>query len=63
VRRRNGETTVFVVAGSKAERRTVTVEESARGDECIVRSGLTAGERVIVAAPESLKAGDLIREK
>ena len=63
VLRRNGDTVVFVVAGNQADRRVVTVEDAGQGDECVVRSGLATGERVIVEAPESLTAGALVQEK
>jgi RND family efflux transporter MFP subunit len=52
--------TVFVVADGKVSRRTVTVGKTV-GAEREVLTGLTAGERVVLAPPASLGDGDAVR--
>jgi RND family efflux transporter MFP subunit len=47
---------VFVVQGDKAERRAVGVGP-APGDEAVITSGLSAGEKVVVEAPADLVDG------
>jgi len=54
------EGTVFVYAGGKVERRSVTPGQSV-GPEREVLKGLRAGERVVVAPPPSLKDGASVR--
>jgi RND family efflux transporter MFP subunit len=51
---------VFVVAGEKVERRSVTLGRTV-GPNRQVLSGVRDGERVVLAPPESLKDGDGIR--
>jgi RND family efflux transporter MFP subunit len=51
---------VFVVAGDKVERRSVTLGRTV-GPNRQVLSGVHDGERVVLAPPESLKDGDGIR--
>jgi len=51
---------VFVVAGEKVERRSVTLGRTV-GPNRQVLSGVRDGERVVLAPPESLKDGDAIR--
>ena len=51
---------VFVVAGEKVERRSVTLGRTVGANRQIL-SGLRDGERVVLAPPESLKDGDAIR--
>ena len=51
---------VFVVAGDKVERRSVTLGRTV-GPNRQVLSGVRDGERVVLAPPESLKDGDGIR--
>jgi RND family efflux transporter MFP subunit len=60
VRTADGRTIVFVVRDDRAERRAVTVG-SDLGDQMEVLSGLTAGERVVVEGPATLKDGDRIK--
>jgi RND family efflux transporter MFP subunit len=58
--RKDGERdVVFVVQGDRVERRAVGLSP-APGDEAVVTSGLTAGERVVVQAPPDLKDGALV---
>jgi RND family efflux transporter MFP subunit len=52
--------TLFVHAGDKVERRSVTLGQTV-GTEREVLTGLKAGERVVIAPPPSLKDGDAIR--
>jgi RND family efflux transporter MFP subunit len=51
---------VFVHAGDRVERRSVTLGQAA-GAEREVLTGLQAGERVVVAPPPSLKDGARVR--
>jgi RND family efflux transporter MFP subunit len=51
---------VFVVAGDKVERRSVTLGRTV-GPNRQLLSGVRDGERVVLAPPESLKDGDGIR--
>jgi RND family efflux transporter MFP subunit len=51
---------VFVVAGEKVERRSVTLGRTV-GPNRQVLSGVRDGERVVLGPPESLKDGDAIR--
>ena len=60
VRTVDGRTIVFVVGEERAERRAVTVGADI-GDQVEVLSGLTAGERVVVEGPATLKDGDRIK--
>ena len=59
VQARDGQSWVFVVAGSRAERRPI-VTEGADGDRLEVVSGLRAGERVVMSPPEILADGGLV---
>lgn len=61
VRRVADRDTVFVVADDRAERRVVTLGGE-HGDGVVVRSGVSAGERVIVAGPEELAGGETVKE-
>jgi RND family efflux transporter MFP subunit len=55
--RKDGERdVVFVVRGDRVERRAVGLSP-APGDEAVVLSGLTAGERVVVEGPADLQDG------
>ena len=55
--RKDGERdVVFVVRGGRVERRAVGLGQ-APGDEAVVLSGITAGERVVVEGPADLKDG------
>ena len=51
---------VFVHANNRVERRSVTLGQTV-GAEREVLTGLTAGERVVIAPPPSLKDGDAVR--
>jgi RND family efflux transporter MFP subunit len=51
---------VFVHAGERVERRSVTLGQAV-GAEREVLTGLQPGERVVVAPPPSLKDGDAVR--
>ena len=53
---------VFVIQGSRAERRAIGVA-AGTGDEAVVTSGLAAGERVVVEGPADLKDGASIAIK
>jgi RND family efflux transporter MFP subunit len=56
-----GETSeVFVYAGGKVARRTVTVGQAV-GGEREVRSGVQPGERVVVSPPDGLEDGDAVK--
>lgn len=63
VRRADGssEAVVFVTTAGRASRRTVQVGRTS-GDAVEVRSGLSAGDRVIVGAPAELTDGMLVAE-
>jgi HlyD family secretion protein len=55
--RKDGERdVVFVVRGDRVERRAVGLGQ-APGDEAVVLSGITAGERVVIEGPADLKDG------
>jgi RND family efflux transporter MFP subunit len=57
--RRGTATTLFVVDGNKCVVRSVWIN-SLDGDLVEVVSGLTAGDRVILAPPNELKSGDIV---
>ena len=61
VRREGGQPYVFLATGGRASRRTVQVGRTS-GADVEVRSGLSAGDRVIVGAPEGLADGSAIEE-
>ena len=54
--------TLFVINGGQCELRAVRVKTAER-DQVEVSSGLSVGERVIVAPPAELKAGDSVETK
>lgn len=56
VREVGGQDVVFVVKDEEVERRAVGVDPSP-GDEAVITSGLTAGERVVVEGPADLEDG------
>ncbi len=60
VRTVDGGTVVFVVRDDRAERRAITVGLE-NGDQVEVVSGVTAGERVVVDGPQTLKDGDKVK--
>ena len=59
VRTRDGQSWVYVVVGSRVERRPI-VTEGADGDRLEVASGLQAGERVVMSPPDILADGALV---
>jgi RND family efflux transporter MFP subunit len=60
VRTVDGRTVVFVVRDDRAERRAITVGLE-NDDRVEVVSGVTAGERVVVDGPPTLKDGDKVK--
>jgi HlyD family secretion protein len=56
VRKDGDRDVVFVVKGEQVERRAVGVGP-APGDEAVITSGLSAGERVVIEGPEDLADG------
>jgi len=61
VRTVDGRTVVFVLNGdARVERRAIAVGMNT-GDQVEVISGVSAGERVVVSAPETLKDGDKVK--
>jgi RND family efflux transporter MFP subunit len=63
VRADNGRDVVFVVSGSKAERRAVALGLASQpdSDEVLVLSGIIGGEQVVVEGPADLADGDAVR--
>jgi RND family efflux transporter MFP subunit len=59
LRRDNGRDVVYLVRDGRVERRAITVV-AVRDEEVLVGAGLSSGERVIVAGPEHLVAGDRV---
>jgi RND family efflux transporter MFP subunit len=57
---RDGHDVVFVVADNTANRRSVTAAQQASGDMRLVSEGVTSGETVVVAPPESLADGTAV---
>ena len=62
VRTVEGRSIVFVVHDDRAERRAVSVGLET-GDQIEVLSGLSAGERVVIEGPGTLKDGDKVKVK
>jgi hypothetical protein len=62
VRQDAGKDVVFVVRDGRAERRAVGLGGTL-GDSRQVLAGLSAGDTVIVEAPESLKDGDAVEPR
>ena len=62
VRTEEGTTYVFVMQGDRVERRAVKVG-TAQGDQIEVLSGLSAGDRVVVAGPDTLVDGARVKEQ
>ncbi|NUR56344.1 MAG: hypothetical protein HOQ29_18025 [Acidobacteria bacterium] len=60
VRTVDGRTVVFVVKDERVERRAISVGLENGGDVEVV-SGVSAGERVVVNAPQALKDGDKVK--
>lgn len=62
VRDEAGRDVVFVVHEGTAERRAVRVDQT-RDDETTIRSGVAAGERVILDPPNELEDGTPVKER
>lgn len=62
VRQSGGRDVIYVAAGGRAERRAVAVAGT-RAGETELSAGITAGEHVIVEAPEGLAEGIAVKEK
>jgi hypothetical protein len=62
VRSEAGRDVVFVVRDDRVERRAVTAG-AADGDQIEIVSGLTAGEKVVVDGPATMKDGDKVTVK
>jgi RND family efflux transporter MFP subunit len=60
IRSADGRSVVFLVHDDRVERRAVSVG-STIGDQTEVLSGVSAGERVIVEGPQTLKDGDKVK--
>jgi RND family efflux transporter MFP subunit len=60
VKSEDGRTVVFVIRDDRVERRAVRAGAE-NGDQVEVLSGLSAGERVVIEAPPTLKDGDRVR--
>jgi hypothetical protein len=60
VRTADGRSIVFVVRDDRVERRAISVGPAV-GDQVEVLSGVSAGERVVVEAPPTLKDGDKVK--
>ena len=60
VRTADGKSVVFVLKEDRVERRAVSVGFE-NGDQIEVLSGVSAGERVVVDAPQTLKDGDKVK--
>jgi RND family efflux transporter MFP subunit len=60
VRKVDGRTILFVMRDDRIERRAVSVG-TVTGDQTEVVSGVSAGERVVVEGPQTLKDGDKVK--
>ena len=60
VRKADGKSIVFVVKDDKVERRAISVGLE-QGDQIEVMSGVSAGERVVIDGPATLKDGDRVK--
>jgi HlyD family secretion protein len=60
IRTIDGRSVVFVVNDDRLERRAITVGLE-NGDQIEVLSGVSAGERVVIEGPQSLKDGDKVK--
>lgn len=61
VQDRDGHDVVFIVQSGRAERRAVTVSDT-QGNDSVVSAGISAGEKVVLNAPPTLKDGMAVRE-
>ncbi|MGB5291234.1 MAG: efflux RND transporter periplasmic adaptor subunit [Lysobacterales bacterium] len=57
----NGKQYVLLVVGNRVERRAVAIAGE-RGQEMLVSSGITSGDKVIINAPSGLKDGERVKE-
>ncbi len=60
VRTADGRSVVFVLKDGRVERRAISVG-AASGDQVEVLSGVSAGERIVVDGPPTLKDGDKVK--
>jgi RND family efflux transporter MFP subunit len=60
IRTADGKSIVFVLKGDRVERRAVSVGLET-GNQVELVSGVSAGERVVVEAPQALKDGDKVK--
>ena len=60
VRSSDGKSIVFVLREDRVERRAITVG-TASGDQTEILAGVSAGERVVVDGPQTLKDGDKVK--
>jgi multidrug efflux pump subunit AcrA (membrane-fusion protein) len=60
IRSADGKSIVFVMHDDRVERRAVSVG-STIGDSTEVLSGVSAGDRVVVDGPQTLKDGDKVK--
>src|SRR5262245_14081916 len=60
IRKADGRTIMFVMRDDRVERRAVSVG-TATGDQTEILSGVSAGERVVVEGPQTLKDGDKVK--
>ena len=60
IRTADGKSIVFVVREDRVERRAISVGLE-NGDQMEVLSGVSAGERVVVDGPATLKDGDKVK--
>jgi RND family efflux transporter MFP subunit len=60
VRSADGKSIVFVLQNDRVERRAVSVGTAA-GDQTELLAGVSAGERVVVEGPQTLKDGDKVK--
>ena len=62
IQSQNGRDIAWVVRGGSVERRAVTVSRT-EGDESVISTGLTAGERVVIKSAQPLTDGARVAEK
>ena len=60
VRTADGRSVVFVLKDGRVERRAISVG-AASGDQVEVLSGVSAGDRIVVDGPPTLKDGDKVK--
>lgn len=62
IQNREGRDVVWIVSGSRVERRAITIAQTT-GDESTIAAGLSGGEKVVVNPPATLADGAKISEK